>query len=96
MEYYANNIWVVENSESERFHSIVSGLPELADKGAESHIAEKGSIRNSWLASGVEVEGLVEDSIIFPTFISAATRSFPGPSCSTATISGAERRSETP
>jgi len=66
MEYYANNIWVVENSESERFHSIVSSLPELADKGAESHIAEKGSIRNSWLASGVEVEGLVEDSIIFP------------------------------
>jgi glucose-1-phosphate adenylyltransferase len=29
-------------------------------------VAEKGCIRNSWLASGVEVEGTVEDSIIFP------------------------------
>jgi acetyltransferase-like isoleucine patch superfamily enzyme len=66
MEYYASNMWVIDNCESERFHGILRRLPELADRGAESHIAEKGSIRNSWLASGVEVEGAVEDSIIFP------------------------------
>ncbi|MGA2977385.1 MAG: hypothetical protein ABSF77_18925 [Spirochaetia bacterium] len=66
MEYYANNIWVVANCQSERFHSTLSRLPELALKGAESHIGEKGSISNSWLAAGVEVEGVVEDSILFP------------------------------
>jgi hypothetical protein len=66
MEYYTNNMWVVANCESERFHTIVASLPDLSDKGAESHIAEKGSIRNSWIAAGVEVEGAVEDSIIFP------------------------------
>lgn len=66
MEYYANNIWVVANCQSERFHSTLSRLPELALKGAESHISEKGSISNSWLAAGVEVEGAVEDSILFP------------------------------
>jgi len=69
MEYYSNNIWVVANCESERFHSALSRLPELAEKGAESHIAERGSIRNSWLASGVEVEGSVEDSILFPNVV---------------------------
>jgi len=56
----------VANCESQRFHAALSRLPELADKGAESHIAERGNIRNSWLASGVEVEGTVEDSILFP------------------------------
>jgi glucose-1-phosphate adenylyltransferase len=35
----------------------------------ESHVAERGLIRNSWLASGVEVEGTVEDSIIFPNVV---------------------------
>ncbi|MGO9308907.1 MAG: hypothetical protein ACLQDL_07795 [Spirochaetia bacterium] len=69
MEYYASNIWVIANCESERFHAALARLPELADKGAESHIAEKGFIRNSWLASGVEVEGAVEDSILFPNVV---------------------------
>ncbi len=69
MEYYSSNIWVIANCESERFHAALSRLPELADKGAESHIAERGSIRNSWLASGVEVEGEVEDSILFPNVV---------------------------
>jgi hypothetical protein len=66
MDYYTNNLWVVSHCESERFHGILSRLPELSDKGAESRITEKGTIRNSWIASGVEVEGTVEDSIIFP------------------------------
>jgi hypothetical protein len=66
MEYYTNNIWVVANSESPRLHSALARLPEPADKGAESHVAERATIRNSWLASGVEVEGIVEDSILFP------------------------------
>ena len=66
MEYYRNNIWVVANSESERLHRTLMRLPELSDRGDESHVAERGSIRNSWLASGVEVEGSVDGSILFP------------------------------
>jgi hypothetical protein len=69
MEYYSSNIWVIANCESQGFHAALSRLPELADKGAESHIAERGSISNSWLASGVEVEGAVEDSILFPNVV---------------------------
>jgi carbonic anhydrase/acetyltransferase-like protein (isoleucine patch superfamily) len=69
MEFYANNIWVLANCGSERYHRILSRLPELSDKGAESHVAEKGSITNSWLASSVEVEGAVENSIIFPNVV---------------------------
>lgn len=69
MEYYTNNIWVVANCVSERFHAALWRLPDLADKGTESHVAERGTIRNSWLASGVEVEGTVEDSILFPNVL---------------------------
>jgi hypothetical protein len=69
MEYYSNNIWVVANCESQRLHGALSRLPELADRGTESHVAERGSINNSWLSSGVEVEGIVEDSILFPNVV---------------------------
>ena len=69
MEYYTNNIWVVSNCESARLHSTLARLPELADKGAEAHVGERGLIRNSWLAPGVEVEGSVEDSILFPNVV---------------------------
>ena len=66
MEYYRRNLWVIANCGGQDYNRIVARLPELADKGAESHITEKGSVRGSWIASGVEVEGVVEDSIIFP------------------------------
>jgi hypothetical protein len=66
MDYYTNNIWVVSHGEDPRFRSTIARLPELADKGGESHVGERGDIRNSWLGAGVEVEGRVEDSIIFP------------------------------
>jgi hypothetical protein len=69
MEYYTNNIWIVANCESPRLHHALSRLPELAGKTSESHVAERGFIRNAWLSSGVEVEGSVEDSILFPNVV---------------------------
>ncbi|HVO37993.1 MAG TPA: hypothetical protein VMV03_03095 [Spirochaetia bacterium] len=66
MEYYRRNMWVIANCGSSEYAGILGRLPELADKRAESHISEQGFIRNSWIASGVEIEGVVEDSIIFP------------------------------
>jgi len=69
MEYYSNNIWVVANCESPRLHRTLSRLPELSEKVSESHVAERGFIRNAWLSSGVEVEGSVEDSILFPNVV---------------------------
>ncbi len=66
MEYCRRNLWIIGNCGSPEHGAILSRLPELADKGAESHISEKGCIKNSWIASGVEVEGVVEDSVIFP------------------------------
>ena len=52
MEYYHRNLWVIGNAASKGYLKIVTQLPELSEKGAESHIAEKGLARNSWLASG--------------------------------------------
>ncbi len=69
MEYYENNLWLVDNAASTRFHAAVARLPALNDRGAESRIGEKASVDRSWIASGVEVEGIVEDSIIFPNVV---------------------------
>jgi UDP-3-O-[3-hydroxymyristoyl] glucosamine N-acyltransferase len=66
MDYFHNNLWVIRNCAGDSYHRILSRFPELSDKGAESHIAENGCVRNSWLASGVDVEGEIEDSIVFP------------------------------
>ncbi len=69
MEYYANNLWIVANSDSPRLHEALARLPELAEKVTESHVAERAFVRNAWLSSGVEVEGTVEDSILFPNVV---------------------------
>jgi len=66
MQFYRQNLWLLDNCASERFLKIIARLPELSDRGVESRIAEKGYARNSWLGSGVEVEGQVESSILFP------------------------------
>jgi hypothetical protein len=66
IELYECNLWAAANSESSRFHGIIGSLPATADRGRESHIAEKATIKDSMIASGVEIEGTVEDSIIFP------------------------------
>jgi carbonic anhydrase/acetyltransferase-like protein (isoleucine patch superfamily) len=66
MEYFHSNLWVIGNCATDGYRRILSRLPELSDKGAESYIREKGCVRNSWLASGVEVEGDIEESILFP------------------------------
>jgi hypothetical protein len=69
MEYFHSHLWLAANGESDRFHRIVSRLPELAAVLGESRIAEKGCVRDSFLAAGVEIEGTVEGSVIFPNVI---------------------------
>jgi hypothetical protein len=79
MECYDGNRWVVDNGRSARLHAVLSRLPAPSAAVPETHIAERAFIRNSWLASGVEVEGVVEDSILFPGVVvrrgSTVTRS---------------------
>lgn len=66
MEFYRKNIWAIANCEGESFNRTLSRLPPLAQPGRESRVAENGSLKDSVLASGVEVEGSVEGSILFP------------------------------
>jgi hypothetical protein len=69
MDYYENNMWLAANAGSAWYHATAARLPLLNDRGAESRIAEKGSVDRSWIASGVEVHGTVEDSVIFPNVV---------------------------
>jgi hypothetical protein len=63
-EYYRANIWAIGNCEGSRYNRILSRLPARAEQGRESRVAERASVRDSILASGVEVEGTVEGSLI--------------------------------
>jgi carbonic anhydrase/acetyltransferase-like protein (isoleucine patch superfamily) len=69
MDYYLNNMWLLANSTSERYHRTVARLPALNDRGVESRIGERGSVNGSWIASGVEVEGTVEEAVLFPNVV---------------------------
>jgi hypothetical protein len=69
MEFYVRNIWAIANCHGELYNRIISRLPTLAEPGRESHVAEKGTLKNSILASGVEVEGAVEGSVLFPDVV---------------------------
>lgn len=69
MEFYRRNIWAIANCEGESFNKMLSRLPPLAESGKESRVAEKGSLKDSILASGVEVEGVVEGSVLFPDVV---------------------------
>lgn len=66
LEFYRRNIWTIANCQGEHYNGILSRLPPLAEPGRESHVAEKASLRDCVVASGVEVEGSVEGSILFP------------------------------
>jgi len=66
MDYYRNNLWLAASGASERFHAAAAKLPALNDRGAESRVGEKAAVRGSWMASGVEVDGTVEGSVLFP------------------------------
>ncbi len=65
-EYYRANIWAIANCEGTRYNRILSRLPARSETGKESRVAEKASVRDSLLSSGVEVEGTVEGSLLFP------------------------------
>lgn len=65
-EYYKANIWAISNCEGARYNRILSRLPPRAEPGRESRVAEKATVRDSILGPGVEVEGTVEGSILFP------------------------------
>jgi hypothetical protein len=69
MDYYRNNMWLLGNSTGGHYHRTVARLPALNDKGQESRIGERGSVNGSWIASGVEVEGSVDTSVLFPNVV---------------------------
>jgi hypothetical protein len=69
MDYFVNNLWLASHPLSERYHRPVARIPPLADRGSEARVAERASVRGSTLAAGVQVEGTVEDSVLFPNVI---------------------------
>ena len=69
MEYQRANLWAIANCEGARYNRILSRLPPRAEPSRESRVAEKASVRDSILAPGVEVEGTVEGSVLFPDVV---------------------------
>lgn len=69
IQLYSGNLWLIHNMKNKLFLNLVSITSEKISNGKDSFISEHGHIKNSFLSPGVEIEGYVENSIIFPDVI---------------------------
>ncbi len=78
MDLYRNNLWLAANGSSDEFNGAISRLPELAEMPSESRVLDRGYLKDSFLAAGCEIEGYVEDSVIFPNVVIRANAHISG------------------
>lgn len=65
-ELAAANQWILGRTAEVGYNAFVARLPEPVGLDDETRISDRGSVKDSFLASGVEVEGAVEGSVLFP------------------------------
>lgn len=66
MQYFNENLNYVDYACDESFTDALPRIYKHNETTKESYIASAGSVKNSFLSRGVEVYGLVENSILFP------------------------------
>lgn len=69
MQLYEGNLWLIRNIKNRIFLDFLARIPFSLFNGKESFISEQGHIKDSFISSGVEIEGYVENSILFPNVI---------------------------
>jgi len=62
-EYFRENLRITEYLQEEGFFSLYSRLSPVST--SKTTIGEEGSVKNSLIGNGAEIEGVVEDSVIF-------------------------------
>lgn len=68
-QIFRQNLHMVNNLESNFIKHSMIRFKNIKMPNKESYIADAGFVKNSCIASGVEIEGYVENSIIFPDVI---------------------------
>ena len=68
-ELHASNLWILGRTEEEGYNGFVSRLPEPVGIESETRVSDRGFVKDSFLSAGVEVEGTVEGSVIFPNVV---------------------------
>jgi hypothetical protein len=69
MQLFHNNLWLAANPGSPELHQRLLHLGEARPGDREIRIERNGLVRNSYLAEGAVVDGLVEGSVIFPDVV---------------------------
>ncbi|MBN2533786.1 MAG: hypothetical protein JXB88_12900 [Spirochaetales bacterium] len=69
IQLYSGNLWLIHNIKNKLFLDLVKQTSERIPDGKNSFIGEHGHIKNSFLSPGAEIEGYVENSVIFPEVI---------------------------
>jgi len=66
MQLYRENILLLERQKLPDFQAILRNLSQSTLERSQSYVGEKAYIRRSFIASDVEIQGFVENSILFP------------------------------
>ncbi len=66
MQLYESNLWLIRNIKNELVLNTFRKLSDIELENPNSTITKHGNVINSFISSGVEVSGYVENSIIFP------------------------------
>ena len=61
------NLWLASNADT--YARIAAGLPELAGQPRETMIMEHGTVMDSYISAGAEIDGYVKNSVIFPNVV---------------------------
>jgi len=69
IELYNKNLWFIRNLKNKNIINLFNYLSEKIENGKDSVVSEFGYIKDSYIASGVSIDGSVENSVIFPGVI---------------------------
>ena len=69
MQLYQGNLWIITNMHNKLFLDLLNRTSGRITHDKGSFISEHGHIKNSYLSPGVEIDGYIENSVIFPDVI---------------------------
>ena len=71
LQFYQSNLWIINNQFSKEFLKLISftATSVLNQNVLNSYIGNGGYIKNSFLGSGVEIHGIIDNSVIFSNVI---------------------------
>ncbi|MBN1696046.1 MAG: hypothetical protein JW881_00915 [Spirochaetales bacterium] len=69
MEMYEGNLWLLNNMRQTDVTEFLLRQSNLNHDGKGMYVGESGCIKNSYISQGVEIDGYIENSIVFSNVV---------------------------